>query len=88
MFEWPFLYAVDSVATYLFCSLFSLETSRSVEILTLKVLTQPTLAMAELLLYSTVSIGWKVVHGMDAMDLWCVQTVRYDHLLWIFSFLH
>lgn len=73
---------------HLFCSLFSLETSRSVEILTLKVLTQPMLVMAELQLYSTVLIGWKVIHGMDAMVLWCVQTVRYDHLLWIFIVLH
>ncbi|CAL5349154.1 unnamed protein product [Camellia sinensis] len=48
------------------------------EILTSKALTQPMLAMVELQLYSTVSIGWRVVHGMDTMDLWSEQTVRPD----------
>lgn len=56
------------------------------EILTLKVSTQLMHATGELQLYSTVSIGWRVARGMDAMDLLCALTVRYDHThcLWLF----
>lgn len=32
------------------------------------------LAMEELHLYSILSTGWKVVHGMEAMDLWCAES--------------
>jgi hypothetical protein len=52
-----------------------------VEIPTLKGLTQLMHAMEELQLYSTVSIGSRVAHGMDAMGLLCVLTVRYDDIL-------
>jgi hypothetical protein len=37
--------------------------------------------MEELQLYSTVSIGLRVDHGMDDMGLLCVLTVRYDDIL-------
>ena len=53
------------------------------EILTLKALTQLMHAMEEPQLYLTVSIGLRAVHGMDAMDLLCALTVRYDYFLWI-----
>ena len=52
--------------------------NRNVEIQTLKVLTQLMRAMGELQLYSTVSTGLRVVHGMDATDLLCALTVRYE----------
>lgn len=52
--------------------------NRNVETQTLKVLTQLMRAMGELQLYSTVSTGSRVVHGMDAMDLLCPLIVRYD----------
>ena len=51
------------------------------EIPTLKGLIQLMHAMEELQLYSTVSIGSRVAHGMDAMGLLCVLTVRYDNIL-------
>lgn len=57
--------------------------NRNVEIPTLKALTQLMHAMGELQLYSTVSIGLRAVHGMDAMDLLCALTVRYDDFLCI-----
>ena len=63
-------------------ALSSCKISRNVEIPTLKVLIQLMHAMEELQLYSTVSTGWRVVHGMDAMELLFAQTVRYEHLLW------
>jgi hypothetical protein len=47
----------------------------------LKGLIQLMHAMEELQLYSTVSIGSRVAHGMDAMGLLCVLTVRYDNIL-------
>lgn len=62
-------------------ALSSCKISRNVEIMTSKVLIQVMHAMGELQLYSTVSTGWRVVHGMDAMDLLFAQTVRYEHLL-------
>lgn len=45
--------------------------------LTLKEWTQPMLAMEEQLHCSTVSTGWRVVHGMDDMVLSSALTVRY-----------
>lgn len=55
--------------------------NRKVEILTLKALTQLMHAMEEQQLYSIVSTGLRAVHGMDAMDLLCALTVRYDDFL-------
>lgn len=52
-------------------------------ILILKVSIQPMHAMVEQQLCSTVSIGWRVVHGMDVMGLLCALTARYVHLPWI-----
>ena len=49
--------------------------NRNAEILTLRVLIQLMHAMGELLLYLTVSIGWRAILGMDAMDLLSAQTV-------------
>lgn len=54
-------------------------------ILTLKVSTPPMHATEELQLYSTVSIGWRVTHGMGAMVSLCAPTVRYNHFLWIYN---
>ena len=65
---------------------FLYETSRKVEILILKELTQPTRAMGVLQLYLTVPIGWRVVHGMDVMDSSCAQTARYIHFLHAVSY--
>ena len=62
-------------------ALSSCKISRNVEIMTSKVLIQVMHAMGELQLHSTVSTRWRVVHGMDAMDLLFAQTVRYEHLL-------
>jgi hypothetical protein len=59
-------------------ALYLLGMNRNVEIQTLKVSTQLMRVMGELQLYSIVSTGSRVVHGMDAMDLLCALTVRYD----------
>ena len=56
---------------------FSFFLIRNVEILTLKVLTQPMLAMEEPQHCLTASTGWRAVHGMAVMDLSCAQIVRY-----------
>lgn len=49
-------------------------------------------ATGVLLHYLTVSIGWKVVHGMGDTGLLSAQTVRYEHhiykvLFWDLHFL-
>ncbi|RVX05724.1 Hydroxymethylglutaryl-CoA synthase [Vitis vinifera] len=67
-----------SVFSCIYMALSSCKISRNVEIMTSKVLIQVMHAMGELQLYSTVSTRWRVVHGMDAMDLLFVQTVRIE----------
>lgn len=76
-----YLFSSSSFKCLQYTHFLSCKTSRKKETLTLKALTRLMHVMGGLQLYSTVSIGLRVVRGMDAMDLQCVLTVRYDHIL-------